>query len=368
MKLLFDNLENKLDENLIYLKDNIIQTDLCNKLNQTKSLIDNYPEEWENIKKYIHEYEYIFSSNYKFNISRISPISRSYFKFTEIYYEYNIINKNKENKIVCLAEAPGGFIQSILHLLNYDKIIIIYANSLQSQKKSIPKWNNKLLYYDKISFYNGINDNGDLYDLNNVISLIKKYGRESVDLITGDGGFDYSSDYSKQEINSYRLIYSEIFITLNIQKKGGNFICKIFDIFHKETILLLSILIRSYKNVYIHKPCVSRNSNSEKYIICKNFKGYNKDIINILCHGFHKELDIPISKNIIDKIISINNFFCENQIKKIEKGIELIKMNYKCNEPDEDQLRLSYEWCIKYNIKINEKNKYFKKNNHLFVS
>ena len=70
--------------------------------------------------------------------------------------------------------------------------------------------------------------------------------------------------------------------------------CKIFDIFHKETVLLLSILIRSYKNVYIHKPCISRESNSEKYIICKNFKGYDSKIINILCHGFNKSLNIMI--------------------------------------------------------------------------
>ena len=29
--------------------------------------------------------------------------------------------------------------------------------------------------------------------LKNVISLIKKYGKESIDLVTGDGGFDYSN-------------------------------------------------------------------------------------------------------------------------------------------------------------------------------
>ena len=74
---------------------------------------------------------------------------------------------------MCLAEAPGGFIQAIIHLLDYDKIEYIYGNSLQSELKSIPKWNNKLINYDKISFYNGINDDGDLYDLINVISLIK---------------------------------------------------------------------------------------------------------------------------------------------------------------------------------------------------
>ena len=72
--------------------------------------------------------------------------------------------------------------------------------------------------------------------------MIKKIGRSKCECITGDGGFDYSNDYSNQEKNSLRLIYSEIFLALNIQKTGGSFICKIFDIFKKETLLLLYIL------------------------------------------------------------------------------------------------------------------------------
>lgn len=366
MKFLFNN--SQTDSDLFYLKDEIIQKDLCERLNKTKTLIDEFPKEWEFAKKHIHDYEYIYTTNYKNNISKISPISRSYFKLIEIYHEYNIVNKNVNNKVVCLAEAPGGFIQALTHILKYDKIIKIYGNSLQSEIKSIPKWNTRLIHNDKISFYNGINDDGDLYDFKNVLSLIKKYGKDSVDLVTGDGGFDYSHDYSKQEINSYKLIYSEIFIALNIQKTGGNFVCKIFDIFHKGTILLMSVLIRSYQNVYIHKPCVSRNSNSEKYIVCKNYKGYNSEIINILCREFGKVLDIPISKTLLDEIININKLYCDNQIKKIEEGIELIKEKpYTISEPSEKQIRLSYEWCKRYNVNINDKCRYFRKHNFQLV-
>ena len=367
MKFLFNN-NRENDNNLIYLKDDKIQKELCKKLNDAKMLIDDFPREWEHAKKYIHDYEYIYTSNYRNNISKITPISRSYFKFIEIYHEYNIFDKTEENKVVCLAEAPGGFIQAITHLLPYDKTSKIYGNSLQSDIKSIPKWNSRLLNNQKISFYNGINDDGDIYDFKNVISLIKKYGKGSVDLVTGDGGFDYSSDYSNQEINSYKLIYSEIFIALNIQKRGGNFVCKIFDIFHKETILLLSILNDSYHSVYIHKPCVSRDSNSEKYIICKNYKGYNGDIIKELCHGFNNnKLDIPITKKLLDEIISVNDLYCENQINKIKRGIEYIKKQDFNKEPCKKQIKLSYEWCQKYNITINEKCRYLKSHNFPFV-
>lgn len=357
MKLLFNN--TKSNDKLIYLKDDIIQSELCDKLNKTKMMIDDFYEEWNKVKKYIHIHEYVYSSKYN-SISNIIPISRSYFKLIEMYYDYTIIDKSKKNKIVCLAEAPGGFIQSLLNLLNYDNIVSIYGNSLKSNTKSVPKWNKQLMKYDKIIFYNGVNNDGDLYDLINVISLIKVYGKGTIDLITGDGGFDYSRDYSKQEINSYRLIYSEIFIALNVQKKGGNFICKIFDIFHKETILLLSILIKSYSHVYIHKPLTSRDSNSEKYIICKNYKGYNIELINYMCHNFGKKLDIPIEKDIINDIMHFNTIYCTNQINKIEKGINIIKNEKIDNKPTREQIEVSYNWCIKYNVNINKNNKFLK--------
>ena len=110
---------NKQIENDEYLYINDILQNLKDELNNTKSLIDDYPSEWEIVKKQIHDYEYVYtSSNYYNNISKISPFSRSYFKFTEMYYEFNLIKKNKKNKIACLAEAPGGFIQSIFDLCN----------------------------------------------------------------------------------------------------------------------------------------------------------------------------------------------------------------------------------------------------------
>ena len=70
----------ELSEDLLFIDDKIFLS-LSDELNRVKSLIDDYPKEWEIIKKKIHEYEYIYTSSYyKKNISRISPISRSYFK------------------------------------------------------------------------------------------------------------------------------------------------------------------------------------------------------------------------------------------------------------------------------------------------
>ena len=155
----------------------------------------------ENTKgEQIHEYENIYTSSlYKKNVSKVSPISRSYFKMKEMMSWYPLLNKNPGIKCVCLAEAPGGFIQSLLHAFP-DKSLRIHAITLMSKDKDskIPTWNRALLNNPNVSFHTGVKGDGDLYDLMNVLSFIKDIGKSSVDLITGDGGFDYSSDYDNQ--------------------------------------------------------------------------------------------------------------------------------------------------------------------------
>ena len=63
-----------------------------------------------------------------------------------------------------------------------------------------------------------------------------------MDIITRDGGFDFSIDFNNQEQNSVKLIFSQICYALAMQKQGGTFILKIFDIFTKSTLELIYIL------------------------------------------------------------------------------------------------------------------------------
>ena len=43
------------------------------------------------------------------------------------------------------------------------------------------------------------------------------------DLVTADGGFDFSTNFNKQEQSSLRIIFCEIVTALSVQKKGGAF-------------------------------------------------------------------------------------------------------------------------------------------------
>ena len=354
----FKFIKGDLKDTFDYTPDNLFH-ELSDNLSETKKLIDQYPHIWDKVKKNIHLFEYVYTSSYlNKNISYFQPISRSYFKLKEILYDYNIDLIN--NQITSLAEAPGGFIQCLLEYFKND--IQINAITLLSENKKIPRWNRKLINHKQIYFQYGSLNNGDLYDLTNVLSMIKIINKNKCSLITGDGGFDNSGDYNNQEYNSLKLIYSEIFLALNIQEKNGTFICKIFDCFLKETISLLYILYLSYDEVFIHKPLMSRLSNSEKYIICKGYKGYNKDIINLLVHHYDKnDLNLKIPKSFINQIYQFNNDYTNEQIKHIKKGIHLIESDTIDQNPSQEQIKNAIYWCEKYNTPINDKCFYLNK-------
>ena len=46
-----------------YIIDHTILNELSNEINKTKSLIDDYPKEWEIVKKQIHNHEYVYTSS-----------------------------------------------------------------------------------------------------------------------------------------------------------------------------------------------------------------------------------------------------------------------------------------------------------------
>ena len=224
-------------------------------------------------------YEYIYtSSNNINNISSFYPISRSYFKLREILYNFDIREYINGNNLICLCEAPGGFIQCFKEISkeNDYKINSINVITLLSKSNHIPYWSNHIISDKSINIHCGEDGTGDIFILRNILKFIKDNKKSKSMIITGDGGFDYSIDYNKQEELSYPLIYSEIMIAISLQEIGGIFICKIFDVFNLGTLQLIYLLYLSYNEVFFYKPKMSRLSNSEKYIICKDFKGYNK--------------------------------------------------------------------------------------------
>ena len=129
-----------------------------------------------------------------------------------------------------------------------------------------------------------------------------------MDIITGDGGFDFSTNFNNQECMAFRLIFTQLSYAISMQKYGGTFILKIYDIFLKPTLQTLYILSTFYTNIYITKHNTSRYANSEKYLVCTDFRYHDTSIIAQKFHDIIKVINtVDMTKYQIKSIINIPN-------------------------------------------------------------
>ena len=318
-------------------------------LDKTKDKIDLYNiKTWDYYKKNNNIYESIYTTNNHINVSNANPVSRSYFKLIQILYDFNI--SKDLDYCTCICDGPGGFIKC-LHDYS-EKIVNIFGITLIDDDINIPYWNIKLLNNSKNIFLKGEDETGNIYNFKNITNFIKNIKKS--DLVTSDGGFDYSKSYNDQEKDTYKLLYNEIFLAINIQKEGGNFVIKFFDLFDNRTRILLYILYEQYDEINIFKPTMSRESNSEKYIVCKGFHK-NIGLSNLMLNNFEEpnNIDIKIPEEFIFKINNIIKIFINNQISNINSILKNIERKKKLDK--NNYIKHSVDWCKKYNIKVQHK-------------
>jgi len=347
----------------------LISQSLSFYLNDAKSKITGCEEKWDVFKKYTNKFEYIHSNipNKKICVSKYIPISRSYFKMVELIneFKFGLDTPNRINTFH-LAEGPGGFIEAVINYRaniafsqsmtksstfvqrqnSNDKDIYIGMTLLTSLNKtnadSPPNWKkiqSFLKNNENIIIEKGVDKTGNILSLTNLIGINEKYGN-TMDFITADGGFDFSTDFNNQEFSMTQLIYGQIVFALCMQKQGGSFVLKIFDCFMNSTIDLLVLLCSVYDNVYISKPHTSRSANSEKYIICKGFNHSNIQLYPYLFFSFkemleknnqkcsspfiHRFLNIPIPYYFLQKLEKYNGIIGGKQLNNIEQTMTLI--------------------------------------------
>jgi len=360
-----------------YNDDFIANKSLKLYLRNIKAEIDKVHDKWDILKKYTNKYEFIntlvssqIDPSIKVSVCAYKPISRSFFKMVEILNNYNF--DFKENiKSFHLAEGPGGFIEALAKNRS-NKNDVYHAMTLMDNHSDIPKWNkisNLTNISSNIKLLSGPRGDGNLY-LKHNLDYVSKTFSNKMDFITADGGFDYSVDFNRQEENSINLIFCEVLFALIMQKEGGSFVLKIFDAFHRNTLEIMMLLCYFYDKVSIYKPLTSREANSEKYIICQNFKmtkNYS-NIINNLKINFHdlrvqkltKIFKYDINIFFLNKIQEVNAIFGQQQIENILSTMNHIH-EYKNSENTEklkkmknNNIERCKKWCIEYNEPINQ--------------
>ena len=355
----------------------LISNSLSYYLSDIKMKINDYEKEWDIFKKHTNPYEYIHTMipNKKKYISKCKPLSRSYFKMIEIVHTFRLNDIFDNIKSFHLAEGPGGFIEALVQQRQNTGDIYVGMTILDENAEmddyNIPAWKKSQQFLKEnpnVFIENGADGTGNILNIENFVYCKEKYA-SSMDLITADGGFDFSNDFNNQEISIANLLFAQIAYALCMQKKNGSFVLKIFDCFMPHTIDLLFILSSFYDKVYITKPQTSRYANSEKYIVCKKFLFSSCDdfypflyeAFTGACHNnnnncIHRFLNIPISNYFLTKLEEYNSIFGQQQIENIYYTISLIETKNKAEKIDaliKTNIQKCIPWCLKYDVPHN---------------
>jgi 23S rRNA U2552 (ribose-2'-O)-methylase RlmE/FtsJ len=319
-------------------------------------------------------------------------LSRAFYKMWEILYTFDIAGKDKMT-MAGIAEGPGSFIQAFVEFREKyyynakstdDKVYGLTINNAESvgiNRNMVEAINKR--YDDMVNIIDQKSDqksskskkkvneiDGDVTNVK-TIKYMKEYMQNNkADLVTADGGFEWKNE-NYQEQEAYILILGEIICALNIQANGGSFVLKVFETFTPITIKLIYILASFYEDVYVYKPFFSRATNSEKYIICKGFKGANVDKIKYLedtlakckTDKFINEMfpNYTISDDNINMFKYINIQIANTQQIMINNLVVYIKSNNYFGDAyhnyREQQIKANKWWINTFfTDKLNEKN------------
>jgi 23S rRNA U2552 (ribose-2'-O)-methylase RlmE/FtsJ len=391
----------------------IIDKDLLDDINKYKTLISKNSYTWNKHKLFTNDYEMVYNSKYSNNsIANKKPLSRSYFKMIEIANKYllkHIRNKNNSNnscndigdyinniivnksiKSLHLAEGPGGFIEALIDMRkmnNSNTRDLHYGISLTTDK-NIPGWDKSVQFlkeHRNVNIITGMTGNGDLINIDNIRYLHTRLGGK-MDIITADGGFNFSINHYIQEYNASLLIFAELVAALGCLSVGGTYIYKIYDMSYKITADILFIAQCFFTEIELFKPLTSRAGNSEKYVICSGFKGISKqDLCGIIAlldvwiknndnnnleieriirnKLFYEKNDYKVENiSIIDSIsvngpqgyynliVKINKLFNDKQIENIKKTMNVNYNNQWVSSRKAEQRELAIKWCQDNNI------------------
>ena len=347
-----------------------VNRDVHDLLAEYKSDIDQFfsTGEWERVKRRTNAYELVFTPMDAYpSVCDYTPTSRSFFKLWEMLHDFpeDFGLGRPGQKCAFIAEGPGGFIEAYAKwrggALKDDMLFtttLLNANKRSVPVFKIPQWVSEGARQMTVTY--GPEGNGNVCSLRNLQGLVEEMGAGSFDVVTADGGFDFSADFNGQEKMSTVLIMCEVLMALQLQRLGGTFVCKLYDMSMYRTLQIVHLLQRNYARVHIVKPHTSRPANSEKYLVCTGYRGgecARQDTLMIETHltrykmsGVSLPLTLPLP--LMYDLLEFNVYFVTRQIVYIAKTIQAIKKkdDAELEAAAREQVRKALKWCHKYNL------------------
>jgi 23S rRNA U2552 (ribose-2'-O)-methylase RlmE/FtsJ len=321
--------------------------------------------EWEYYKKIVNPYELIYTqkkySNFPDSVCILHPLSRSYFKMTEMlgisdFFEGLKPSQKVRSAHVC--EGPGGFIEGFLEQVDRHKVQcqVATAITLKPKQPNVPGWKRASSFLQKhrnIRITYGSDGTGDLLQYENQNEFIATSGK--VHLFTGDGGFDFSMNYDAQEQTIFPLLIASVRVGFEVLQTGGMMILKFFDTYYDGTKDLIYFLAQHFGKWTCYKPATSRPCNPEFYFIGQIFRPPSVPILQIL-RGWSRAAcfqDAPIRlfKSALPELPLPN--LIQSQITYLEKVFELMDSTdkeVKIKQMLQIHEVISYAWCMRFGV------------------
>ena len=352
----------------------VINKTLSLYLNNAKAQIDSKQVEWDRFKKYTNPYEYIHTPvpSAKCAVCKLKPLSRSFYKMIEISKTMRLIDAHDKTPIKTFhfAEGPGGFIEATAYLRENPDDRYHGMSLINDNDHSVPGWKKSQSFLDRnpnVIIEKGLSGDGDMLKPDNLRDCFENH-RGSVDLATADGGFDFTTDFNHQEVMSLQLMFAQVAYAIATQKEGGSFVVKVFDTVKAASIDILYILASVYEQIYFIKPHTSRQANSERYVVCKNFQlSDSKGVVISMYHAMQmfaegsvptRFLTIPIPYLFTSALQEVNAIFGQAQIECISQTLNLITSapHDRIENLKKTHITRCINWCTKFRMPYNKVN------------
>ncbi len=326
---------------------------------------------WELAKKMANPYECIYTqddAHFHPSLCIYRPLSRSFFKMIEIlgvleFFE-RLPKQQGRLRSAHVAEGPGGFIEAFYERaeLHRKTVHSSFAMTLKPTDYHTPGWKRAASFLQKhpqIHLHYGIDGTGDIYQKGNQESFIK-LTKPGVQLFTADGGFDFSANYSFQEMRAFHLLVCSALIGLQSLAQDGCLVIKFFDILENPTQILILLITSCFREWTLYKPATSRPCNAERYLLCRGFRSAPPDLLQLLTKVEEESLKgkYPyfLNKGIFENSDEFR-MFQENtrQIVALQKSAIQTAERYIQNATEWKtdfpiHFQKSLEWCTSFRI------------------
>ncbi len=358
--IVLDHSQNEFSDKIPRPSKALVDIKQYKKLLEIKEKIPNCTH-WDKWSKIVNPYD-------KIQYLAKNKNTKDYYKFFEIFKYFGMTKDDLKSS----AHMGESSLHSAKALTYFQPKINWYANveSKPSQNKSQVDLT-KILEseMDSAKDDNGYSrliqsdpDQSILENLNNFKDNFNEITGK-VSIVIGDCTTDTAHDPNNQEQLVFYLLFAQVVTGLHLQMENGHMIVKIFDTITRPTCQLIYYLSNFYEKVSIIKPRTSRYTNSEKFIVARNFKGIQSEelssldeiMLNWKYEQFFRLMGIEIPEEIETQFLNYNKIIIENQHNYIEKAI---RCNYNEEEIPDKQLEAFQNknaliFCSNFGIPVN---------------